>query len=60
LLEQRQRAQALADSAVAEGQERLAQINLADVAALDAILHGLDELRVEPDDVFDIRDLGAA
>jgi integrase len=60
LLEQRQRAQALADSAVAEGHERLAQINLADVAALDTILYGLDELRVEPDEEFDVRDLGAA
>jgi integrase len=60
LLEQRQRAQALADSAVAEGHERLAQINVADVAALDAILEGLDELRVEPDEDFDIRDFGVA
>jgi hypothetical protein len=60
LLEQRQRARALADSAVGEGHERLAQINFADVAALDAILGGLDELRVEPDAAFDVRDLGAA
>ena len=60
LLEQRHRARALAESAVSEGHERLAQINLADVAALDAILEGLNELRVEPDEEFDIRDLGAA
>jgi hypothetical protein len=60
LLEQRERSQVLADSALAEGHERLAQINLADVAALDAMLDGLDELLVEPDAEFDLRDLGAA
>jgi hypothetical protein len=60
LREQRPRARTLAESAVAEGHERLAQINLADVAALDAILEGLDGLCVEPDEDFDVRDLGAA
>jgi integrase len=61
LVEQRGRAQQLGEAAQAEGHERLAQLNLADVAALDAILDGLDDLQPgERDDGFDVRDLGAA
>jgi integrase len=61
LVEQRARAQELAEGAAAEGHERLAQINLADVAALEAILTGLDELpAAESDESFDVRKLGAA
>lgn len=61
LVDQRARANELADAAQVDGHERLAQINLADVAALDAILTGLDDLgTVETDKNFDLRDLGAA
>ena len=61
LLEQRARAQQLAEGAQADGHERLAQINLADVAALEAILTGLDDLLpAEADEHFDVRELGAA
>jgi len=61
LLEQRARAQQLAEGAKADGHERLAQINLADVAALEAILTGLDDLLpAEADEHFDVRELGAA
>lgn len=61
LVDQRARAKELADAAQVDGHERLAQINLADVVALDAILTGLDDLGpVEPDKNFDLRDLGAA
>jgi len=40
----------------------IGEINLADVAALDAVLTGLDELAAAPtaDESFDLRDLGAA
>lgn len=61
LVEQRARAQELAEGAATEGHERLAQINLADVAALEAILTGLDDLPPgESDEGFDVRKLGAA
>jgi hypothetical protein len=61
LLEQRGRAQQLAEGAQADGHERLAQINLADVAALEAIVTGLDDLLpAEADEHFDVRELGAA
>ncbi|MCA1699590.1 MAG: site-specific integrase [Actinobacteria bacterium] len=62
LVEQRSRAQGHADSAAAAGLARIVEINLADVAALDAVLTGLDELAAAPtaDESFDLRDLGAA
>lgn len=62
LVEHRSRAQQHADGAAAAGHDRVVEINLADVAALDAILTGLDELAAAPvtDDAFDLRDLGAA
>lgn len=61
LVEQRARAQQLGEAAVADGHERVAQINFADVAALEAMLTGIDELRtVERYDDFDVRDLGVA
>jgi len=62
LVEHRTRAQEHADSAAAVGHDRIVEINLADVAALDAVLTGLDELAVAPvaDDTFDLRDVGGA
>lgn len=62
LVEQRARARQHADSAAAAGLDRVVEINLADVAALDAVLTGLDELASAPaaDETFDLRDLGAA
>ena len=59
--EQSARAQQLAVGAQADGYERVAQINFADVAALEAILTGLDDLLpAETDEDFDVRELGAA
>jgi len=62
LVEHRTRAKEHADSAALAGQERIREINLADVAALDAILTGLDKLAAAPvaDEAFDLRELGAA
>lgn len=62
LANQRARAQQHADAAAAAGMERLVEINLADVAALDRILDGLDDLAASAtiDEIFDVRDLGAA
>lgn len=62
LANQRARAQQHADAAAAAGMERLVEINLADVAALDRILDGLDDLAASGtiDEIFDVRDLGAA
>lgn len=62
LVEQRARAEQHADSAAAAGLARVVEINLADVAALDAVLSGLDDLAPSPavDDTFDVRELGAA
>lgn len=62
LVEQRARAQQHADSAAAAGLARVVEINLADVAALDVVLTGLDELAAPPaaDESFDVRELGAA
>jgi len=62
LAEQRARAQEHADAAATAGMDRLVEINLADVAALDRILDRLDDLAARPpiDDAFDVRELGAA
>jgi hypothetical protein len=62
LVEQRTRAQQHADGAAAAGLSRVVELNLADVAALDAVLNGLNELALPPDadESFDVRELGAA
>jgi integrase len=61
LVEQRARAQERADSGAAAGLDRVAELNLADVAALDAVVAGLDEvLATAPDEAFDLREFGAA
>lgn len=62
LVEQRARAQQHADSAATAGLTRIVELNLADVAALDAVLSGLDDLAAPPeaDEAFDIREIGAA
>lgn len=58
LVEQRDRARAMADEAAAQDHQRLVEINLADVAALDAMLAGLDEMAAPAaDPAFDLRDL---
>lgn len=62
LVEQLARAQQHADSAAAAGLDRVVEINLADVVALNAVLIGLDGLAAPPeaDESFDIREFGAA
>lgn len=61
LVEQRDRARAMADQAAAQDHQRLVEINLADVAALDAILSGLDDMAAPAaDPAFDLRDLPSA
>lgn len=62
LAEQRARAQEHADAAAAAGMDRLVDVNLADVAALDRILSRLDDLAASAplDDDFDVREFGAA
>jgi hypothetical protein len=61
LVDQRARAHERADSATAAGLDRVAELNLADIAALDAILSGLDEAAgAAADETFDVREIGAA
>jgi len=62
LVEQRDRANEHADSAAAAGLARIVEINLADVAALDAVLTGLDDVAASPadDHQFDLRELSGA
>lgn len=62
LAEQRLRAQQHADAAATAGMDRLVELNLADVAALDRILARLDDLTANEstDDNFDLCELGAA
>ena len=61
LVDQRARAQEHADSAAAAGLDRVAELNLADVAALDTMLTGLDAAAAAAaDEAFDVREIGAA